>query len=222
MAGEREKRQKKAEKATHELIEAIDKDPYKVDNYYELSTILTEMQSFPQAEELLKKALTIFKADSEQSLLHYGLGNVFYSAGLYKEAIQEFQNVKDETLKNQAYLMLSQTYYAQNQYQQALVFALTASEAMPQDKAPKILLADCFLATGDFEQAKHYYLEALKIDAQDKHTLFQLGVIAFTKESQTAGEKYFQQVRKIDQNYYQKMMSRLSDLQKAIKSKDEN
>ena len=44
-----DKKTQEAEKATHKLVQAIDHDPYNVDNYYQLGTILTEMQSFPQA-----------------------------------------------------------------------------------------------------------------------------------------------------------------------------
>ena len=41
---EEDKKTQEAEKATHKLVQAIDQDPYNVDNYYQLGTILTEMQ----------------------------------------------------------------------------------------------------------------------------------------------------------------------------------
>ena len=137
---EEDKKTQEAEKATHKLVQAIDQDPYNVDNYYQLGTILTEMQSFPQAEELFKRAINIFKDQpAKVDLLTYGLGNVFYSAGLYDEAIQAFQKVTDHKLKTEAYLMIGQANYAQQKYQQAMVFALTASDEMPQNKEPKRL-----------------------------------------------------------------------------------
>ena len=83
------------------------------------------MQSFPQAEELFKRAINIFSDQpTKVDLLTYGLGNVFYSAGLYDEAIQAFQKVTDHKLKAEAYLMIGQANYAQQKYQQAMVFCI--------------------------------------------------------------------------------------------------
>ena len=220
MTDDRQKKQKKAAKATHRLVKAIDDDPYNVENYYELGTILTEMQSFPQAEELFKKALTIFTKDQHaQSLLHYGLGNVFYSSGLYKEAVEEFQYVTDNNLKSEAYLMIAQAYFAQQNYQQAMAFALTASDNLPHDKEPKKLMADCFFALGDFKTAISFYQQVLTIDDKDVHTLFQLGLAKYVTESQEAGQKYFEKVKQLDFSYYQRMQSRLSDIENALKAK---
>lgn len=221
MTDKRKQEQKKAEETTKKLIHKIDQNPYDVQNYYELGTLLTEMQSFPQAEELFKKALTIFENDKELSLLHYGLGNVFYSTGLYQEAIEEFQQVSNNELKGNAYLMIAQSMYAQNNYQQAMAFALTASDQLPQDKAPKKLVADCLLALGDLKTAKSFYLQALEVDSKDAHTLFQLGLIEFTQESPQAGQEYFEKAKKIDERYFNKMKERLGDIQKTINLKDD-
>ncbi|WP_290034192.1 tetratricopeptide repeat protein [Ligilactobacillus cholophilus] len=218
----RKERQKKAEKLTHKLVKEIDENPYELSNYYELGTILTEMQSFPQAEELFKKALTIFHEKDQQSKINYGLGNVYYCAGLYPEAIDAFQKVTDKELSGNAYLMIGQAFYAQNQYQQAMAFALTASEQLKNDIEPVKLLGDCFFALGDLNQAKEYYLKALSMNENDVHTNFQLGIIGFVKESQEVGNLYFKKVKQLDPNYYKKMYSRLNDIEKAIESKDIN
>ena len=220
---EEDKKTQEAEKATHKLVQAIDQDPYNVDNYYQLGTILTEMQSFPQAEELFKRAINIFNNQpAKVDLLTYGLGNVFYSAGLYDEAIQAFQRVTDHKLKAEAYLMIGQANYAQQKYQQAMVFALTASDEMPQNKEPKRLLADCFLALGKFDQAEDFYQQVLEMDDTDLRALFQLGVIKFTQESPEAADEYFNKVKQLDQDYYDRMQERLRDVQRAIKSKDQD
>lgn len=218
--GQREKYQKEAEKTTHELVEAIDKDPYNAENYYQLSTILTEMQSFTQAEELLRKALTIFDDKATQSLLHYGLGNVLYSSGLYPEAISEFQEVSDSKLQADAYLMIGQSYYAQNNYRQALAFALTASEKNSNLKDAQSLIGDCFFSLGDFKSARNYYQQVLKSDDNDVHVLFEMGIIEFIIGKREDGEQYFEKVKQIDKNYYQRMQSRLNDIQNLINSKD--
>ena len=77
--------------------------------------------------------------------------------GYTKKALGEFQRVQDKRLKGQAYMMIAQTYYAQKKYQQALVFALTASEQLKRDSAPLTLMGDTFMALGNFTQAHEYY-----------------------------------------------------------------
>lgn len=217
MSDKKNKQAAEAEKATHQLVKAIDRDPYNVDNYYQLGVILTEMQSFPQAEELLKRAITIFKKDQDKvDLLTYGLGNVYYTAGLYDNAISEFQKVSNPSLKSDAYLMIGQSKYAQQDYQQAMVFALTASEQKPSGKSSKRLLADCFLALGQFKQAENFYQQVLQIDSKDLRALFQLGVVKLTLEGPQAANQYFNKVKQRDRDYFDRMSERLNDVQRFI------
>ena len=68
---------KRSEQAVHELITRIDTHPGDADAYYELATVLVDLKSFAQAEELLMKALGLFQAQpAVVDKLHYGLGNV--------------------------------------------------------------------------------------------------------------------------------------------------
>lgn len=217
MSDKKSRETAEAEKATHQLIKAIDRDPYNADNYYQLGVILTEMQSFSQAEELLKRAINIFKNDQNKvDLLTYGLGNVYYTAGLYDNAISEFQKVSDSSLKRNAYLMIGQSKYAQQNYKQAMAFALTASDQNSSDKGPKCLLADCFLALGQFEQAENFYQQVLQIDSNDLRALFQLGIVKLTLEGPQAADQYFNKVKQLDQNYFDRMSERLDDVQRFI------
>lgn len=57
----RKEKQQKAETLVHELIGKIDADPENAQNYYNLGSALVEMQSFPQAEELFRRALSILQ-----------------------------------------------------------------------------------------------------------------------------------------------------------------
>lgn len=80
--GRGKNKRKQLEEETKEkiekLIEKVDENPYDPQGYYALGCSLTELQSFEQAEELLKRALNVFEGQADkQALLHYGLGNVF-------------------------------------------------------------------------------------------------------------------------------------------------
>ena len=57
----REEKEKQAQVALKQLIAQVDKDPYNPEAYYQLGMALTEMKSYPQAEELFKKALNVFE-----------------------------------------------------------------------------------------------------------------------------------------------------------------
>ncbi|MFK5675861.1 tetratricopeptide repeat protein [Ligilactobacillus sp. LYQ60] len=213
--GERKERQAQIQQAIKQLVAAVDAHPDEVERYYELGIALTEQQSYPQAEELLKRALSHFNGDNHaESLLRYGLGNVYYASGLYQEALGEFQQVRDEYLKGQAYMMIAQTYYAQKKYQQALVFALTASEQLKRDSAPLTLMGNIFMALGNFEKAYSYYTKALTVNGQDLQARFQRGVVLTVQGKDPAADFAF--VKRQNSAFYERMQARLADTQKFM------
>lgn len=214
----REESEEKDQQILQQLIAAVDENPYDAHRYYDLGSLLVKLQNYPQAEELFLKALNIFATEAQaQSLLHYGLGNVYYAAGLYEKSIPEFMAVKDTKLQAEALLMSAQGYYAQGQYQQAMVFALTASEKAVDKSSSLSLLADCFLASGDFEQAKKYYEQVLKLIPNDVHVNFQRGLIAEVQGQSSAN--YFAKVKQQDPQYLTTHQERLNEIAALIKSK---
>lgn len=215
---EREKLQVKNDRVIKRLIADLDKDPYDPKRYYDLGSMLTTIQSFQQAEELFLKGLNVFeKEPQKQELLHYGLGNVYYSTGLYAKATAEFSKVKDKKLNADALLMIAQGYFAQNQYQQAMVYALTASENSPNEPDAKSLLGNCFLATGDFRNAQKYYDQALSLKPNDVRVNFQRGLTALV-QGQDA-DRFFTKVKKRDPQYFEKHKERLNDIATVVKDK---
>ena len=119
----------KAEELIKDLIQKIDNNPYDAQAYYNLGVTLNDAHSAEQAEELFEKALNIFANSKEKSsLMHYGLGNVYYTNSMYDKAIVEFKKVQSEKLKQDSMLMMAQAYYAQENYPQAMMYALTVSE----------------------------------------------------------------------------------------------
>ncbi|WP_282708908.1 tetratricopeptide repeat protein [Ligilactobacillus sp. Marseille-Q7487] len=209
---------KTGEKVLTKLIAKVDENPYCPQAYYELGSFLVELKNYVQAEELFKRALNVFeKEPQKQEILHYGLGNVFYASELYPQAIQEFQYITDKNLKAQAYMMLAQTYYATKNYQQALAFALTASNTSTQALDAYKLMADCFLALGDFDQAQKYYHQVLSQKVDDVHANFYCGVCATVLGQD--GQEYFTKVKQKDLKYYEKMHERLADIQNLLNTK---
>ena len=78
----REEQKKQTQKLVHRLVMAIDEEPDKFNNYYDLGALLTRLNDFEQAEELFMKALGIFEKKNDAkavNLLNYGLGNVYYN-----------------------------------------------------------------------------------------------------------------------------------------------
>ena len=210
---EDEQTQKKVEA----LIAKIDADPYNPQNYYALGSLLTQLGSFEQAEELFKRALNVFESDPQkQALLHYGLGNVFYSTGLFKEAEQEYAYLKDSALQAEAMLMLAQSEEAVSNHQKALAYALTAYEKGQDDTvlAACSVMADAFLALGNFAQAKTYYDLYLKARPKDKRILFARGVVQLGLGLD--GTAYFDKVKQIDEKYYLAKMSNLDDISQTL------
>ena len=120
-------KKRETEKLVHKLIQAIDEQPDKVNNYYDLGSLLTRLNDYQQAEELFMKALGIFEAKADQAaidLLNYGLGNLYYEVGKPDRAIALYNKISDKKLKADSYLMLAQSYMKKGQHKQAVVYGI--------------------------------------------------------------------------------------------------
>lgn len=213
----RAKKKKETEKLVHKLIQAIDEHPDKVNNYYDLGSLLTRLNDYLQAEELFMKALGIFEAKEDQSaqdLLNYGLGNLYYEVGKVNRAIKLYNKIEDEKLKADSYLMLAQSYMKKGQHKQAVAYGLTAHELRKEDPAINQVIGDSLLALGEFAKAKEYYDAILKHHPGRADTQFNRGIVAMV-----LGEPYkdyLAQAKQLDLNYYQKSEQRLADIEKTL------
>ncbi|WP_373841659.1 tetratricopeptide repeat protein [Limosilactobacillus sp.] len=214
----REKEKKETEKLVHKLIQAIDEHPDKVNNYYDLGSLLTRLNDYEQAEELFMKALGIFEAKNDQEaqdLLNYGLGNLYYEVGKVDRAIKLYNKIKDEKRKADSYLMLAQSYMKKGQHKQAVAYGLTAHELRREDPAINQVVGDSLLALGEFDQAKKYYDAILKRHPGRADTQFNRGLVAMV-----LGEPYrdyLTQAKQLDPQYYQKSERRLNDIEKTLR-----
>ena len=219
---EKQKQKRQTNKLVHRLIGAIDEHPDQVNNYYDLGSLLTRLQSFDQAEELFMKALGIFenKGDKEAiNLLNYGLGNVYYTVGKIKTALEYYNKIDDPKLKADSYLMMAQSYMKEKQYKQAVAYGLTALELRPDDAEINQVLGDSFLAPGEFEQARGYYDRILKHQPGRADTQFNRGLVAMV-----LGEdyhNYLDQAQQLNPDYYAKSEKRISDIENFLRQQDD-
>ena len=171
----------RSEQMFHELVQRIDSHPGDADAYYELATVLVDLNSFAQAEELLMKALGLFAAQpAAVEKLHYGLGNIYYAAQDYTKAIAEFDQLGAQ-LKGAGYLMMAQSYMASGDHKRALVFGLTALGSQPKDVATLQVVAENLLALGTCLAAQYY--DRLALDDQN-------GRANYRKVAMVQGEDY--------------------------------
>jgi len=205
----------------HQLVQKIDTQPGDYQAYYELTVLLTAGQDYEQAEALAMKALGRFEANQKaKNLLTYALGNVYYQAEAYDKALAAYQEITDQKLTADAYLMMGQALMAKKDYQHALVWALTAQEAQPQAVDTNLLVANILLALGNNQQAYDYYQKVIKLDPKQGAAYFNAGLTAMV-----LGKPYadlFAQAKSVDATYFKTHQQQLSDIEKMLAAQSES
>lgn len=198
------------------LITKINAFPDDWQNYNDLGVVLTQISDYNSAEELIMKALGLFSdkdATAKETLL-YSLGNVYYAAGEYQRAMTYYQQITAVNIKGDAFMMLAQSFMQQQQYQQALVYALTAQENLPNDITVTVLLGDIWLALGEFTQADMMYAQVLDHDSQNVAALFGRGIIALTLGQPSTA--FFAKVEALDSKYYADNKQRVDEIATVV------
>ena len=210
-------KKRETEKLVHKLIQAIDEHPDKVNNYYDLGSLLTRLNDYQQAEELFMKALGIFEAKADQAaidLLNYGLGN--YEVGKPDRAIALYNKISDKKLKADSYLMLAQSYMKKGQHKQAVAYGITAHELRAEDPEINQVLGDSLLALGEFTTAKKYYDAILKRHPGRADTQFNRGIVAMVLGEPY--QDYLAQAKQLSPTYYAKSEQRLAEIEKTLRA----
>ena len=197
------------------LVKDITEHPDHWQAYVDLVNVLTVTNSLVEAEELALKSLSIFKdnADAQQELF-YATGNVYYTAADYTRATSFFNKITDEKLKHDAIMMQAQSFYAQNKFKQALVFALTAVQQDDQDLSAQVLLGNIWLSLGDSKAAREAFDAALAINQVNYSANFGRGVVAEALNEQD--NQWLQAAQNINPKQYQADAGRLDDLIKVM------
>ena len=212
-------KKRETEKLVHKLIQAIDEHPDKVNNYYDLGSLLTRLNDYQQAEELFMKALGIFEAKADQAaidLLNYGLGNLYYEVGKPDRAIALYNKISDKKRKADSYLMLAQSYMKKGQHKQAVAYGITAHELRAEDPEINQVLGDSLLALGEFTTAKKYYDAILKRHPGRADTQFNRGIVAMVLGEPY--QDYLAQAKQLSPTYYAKSEQRLAEIEKTLRA----
>lgn len=218
---EKDAQQKQSAQLVHQLVTAIDEEPNKFNNYYELGSLLTRLHDYAQAEELFMKGLTRFKQRGDAravTYLNYGLGNLYYEADRVDEAIKYYNLIEDEKMKADAYLMLAQSYVKKGQYKQAVAYGLTAHELEDSDPEISQVLGDALLALGEFKQARDYYDLILRRHPGRADTQFNRGLVAMALHEPY--QQYLEQAQQLSPDYYQKSERRIAEIEKTLQQLD--
>lgn len=212
----REQDKQRSEQLVHELVQKITLEPGNSEAYYELATVLVDLNSYAQAEELLMKALGLFQAQPKVvERLHYGLGNVYYAAQDYGKAIAEFDQLSQD-LKAAGYLMVAQSYMGSGDHKRALAFSLTALANQPEDPATLQVVAGNLLAVGNMAQAATYYDQLLQLQPTNGAANFDRGLVAMVQGE--AYNHYFTLAKQQDPSYFEKGQKRLADIEKFVQT----
>ena len=205
----------------HQLVELIQKDENNWRAYVDLVNLLATSENLVEAEELGLKSLALFKEDQvAQDNLHYTLGNVYYLAGSYERANEFFQLVTDEQLKYDAVMMQAQTWYNQQNYQKALVYALTGTEMPETDLAGFILLGNIWLSLENMEQAASAFEQALSFDENNFDANFGRGLIATVLKE--ASNPWFKRAQALDEKHFEQQAGQLDALTQIMMGNDTN
>lgn len=205
-----------SEKLVTKLVQDIDAQPDKVQNYYDLGTLLTRLKSYEQSEELFMKALGRFDHNKvATNLLEYGLGNLYYEVAKFDEALKWYQKITDTKLKADAYLMMAQSWMQKKNYKRAIVYGLTAHDLRKQDPEVNQVLGDALLALGNFEQAKDFYDQILVRHPGRADTQFNRGLVAMVLGE--AYTDYLSQAKQLDPDYYRQSEQRIADIEKVLR-----
>lgn len=192
------------------LVSEINANPDNWQAYADLVAVLVATENLVEAEELALKSLGLFQANDEalQNLL-YAAGNVYYVAGDYARANEFFAKITDLEILHDATVMQAQAWYAQNQFQKALVFALTAVEQQPENVAAQVLLGNIWLGLQNMDKATTAFNDAIHVDPMNFDANFGRGIIAIVdgdRENQWSAtaemidmERYRAQAQRLDE-----------------------
>ena len=193
------------------LVAEINANPNNWQAYADLVAVLVVTENLIEAEDLALKSLGLFQANDEalQNLL-YATGNVYYVAGDYQRANDFFGKITDLAILHDATVMQAQGWYAQNQFQKALVYALTAVEQQPEDTGAQVLLGNIWLGLQHESKAAEAFDAAIHVDPMNFEANFGRGVVATAKGDQD--NQWLATAQMIDLQRYQAQAQRLDEI----------
>ncbi|MHA3066006.1 tetratricopeptide repeat protein [Lacticaseibacillus saniviri] len=199
----------KRDQLIHQLIEQIDTHPDQVGGYVDLITMLTSVGSLDQASELYLRAQERFNDAS----LTYAGGLLDYAREQYQQGITDLMPLLDDAdYRADAAYMLGLMYQKLSQPQQALAFALIASDADADAEDAALLVANLLLTQGYFEQVTDRLEPLLKHDSAAVNFTYGLAMNAQEKD----GRPYLEKAEQLDPETYAQQTAQLRDISRFL------
>ncbi len=149
--------------------------------------LMPEKDSFPKVTALLRRVLT---ADPRVIDAWFSLGNAYFKAGRYQEAIDHFRKALE--LKpdyDLAVINIAGAYRRLGNDAAALAGFEHYLTIDPKDAYVRYQIGEIWLDRGDLAKAEHYFREALEMDDSVAPARNALGVIAFSRGDVSAAER---------------------------------
>ncbi|WP_127849649.1 tetratricopeptide repeat protein [Lacticaseibacillus hulanensis] len=189
------------EAAISAAVHYIDEHPREVDAYRMLAAMLINMKAFDQADELIVKALGLFRDDPE---LRYNWGLSAYQQGSFKDALARLLPLTGKeitpSLRADAAYMVALSYQELGDDVRAVAFAMTAHDLFPEAIDAAVLTANLLLGQGVNEPVKPILAPLLKTGNAQVLLAYGMAVSATGED----GSQYLDEAKKADPDSYQR------------------
>ncbi|MEW6455741.1 MAG: tetratricopeptide repeat protein [Acidobacteriota bacterium] len=194
-------REKKYDEAEKLLLKTLDINPY----YYRAFSVLGDLyelqKNFDKAENLYSRAVQIYKSDLnfEKRLI-----KILIRKSKYGEALKEIEQArKREKIDKELLILKAQILKQIKKLEQAKDVYQEILNLYPGDWVPRYYLSELNLDTYYYQEALNVFL-SLKDDETIPHglkitILKEIGYIYIIMKDHDNAEKYFQEVRKINE-----------------------
>ncbi len=157
---------------THTLaLATIRTSPHSIRGYDDLGGDYLLKGNYRDALPLFRKTLTILP-DSNTAISNLGYIYILYG-------IPQTANDLTEKQSAQEMLRLGSEYYKQARYTNSFYYLYQSSMLEPKNPDPKIIMADIYMKTDQFEKAENMYLEVLKLKQGNVKVFNKLAFAAF-------------------------------------------
>jgi len=117
-------------------------------------------------EDAIRVYEEILRGDPNSIPVFLNLGGLYYRRGKYEKAIPYYEKVIRSNPKHyQGHYWLAMCYWKLQRYYAAINTLEEVIEFLPTFKDALNLLGDCYEKIGEGAKAEHYYLKAIRADA---------------------------------------------------------
>ncbi len=156
-----------------------------------------------------KEALNCMGKDMTMSLIRKDEGAKLafkgimeFLGGFYRKATEYFEEALKLELSDEnkafCYDWLSHCYFRLDEHKEYTEVRARAARALPTNDNALVAYANCCAERGDFENAAHYYNQAIKYNPNNTFAYRSLGFMAETKGNYEKAIEYFETALKIN------------------------